>query len=119
MLPVKISLALRQLWCGQLNSWAGKRQQNGQGDVQAPGTCTSTMLALTAIIRTYLIIRRLLCLETHISHLIWKWSNSIYICFHSAFHTLLRICAGKVVSKTEQTGKHDAVAFWYAETTVK
>lgn len=116
---VKISLAATQLWCGQLSIWGGKCQQDGQEEVQTPKTCTSTVVCLTAVSRTCLIILRWLCLETHVSHLIWRWSNSIYICFHSALHALLLICTGKVVSKTEQTRKHDAVAFWYAETIVK
>jgi len=37
---------------GQLDIWGGKLQQNGEGEVQAPVTCTSTMLSLTGRIRT-------------------------------------------------------------------
>lgn len=55
MRPVEINLALRQLWSGQLNAWGGKRQQNGQGEVQAQQTCASTLVCVTAIARTSLI----------------------------------------------------------------
>lgn len=42
----------------------------------------------------------------------------IYICFRFAFHPLLLTHTDKVISRTEQTGKHDAVALWYAATVV-